>query len=367
MVLKKILEKTVNNFIFGFFYFVSACAGRVLASCGRSELMSFHRCVFQPPAEEAFVDGMLSRAEEKSTWTELCLVHTLPFSSDEVLVRLIDGQVLNSFSLASSDSPYSEKVLDSVHNSVKLQTLVLYPQNFISFDDYAGFLKSLHSSSLGKMIINGWDFRRAAFPVEIFHNLSLLELSMCDVYFTEAGWQSMRQEIPQSKTLHLLEFVDIGWWGSGKKEDAAAGFAVEFAQLLKDNANIVLTNKTAFFRDENDCNHNKDDPDVLYTTHFAPILEHNRLTRKLKTLKGNIKVRGFLVAEVIGRRFCKKPSGCYAVLKANVDVLVSYFLSDEKARQVVPEAINPPKQVHKSTSRTACQHNKRRTHAKRKR
>jgi len=196
--------------------------------------------------------------------------------------------------------------------------------------------------------------------MEIFHKLPLVELSMCNVYFTEAGWKSMRQEISKSKTLYLLEFVGIGWWESEKKEDAAVGFAVEFTKLLKDSPNIVFTNTTAFFRDENNYNYNENDHDVMYTTHFAPILEHNSLTKYLKTLKGNAdyKVRGFLVAEAIGSRFSKKPSSCYTMLKANVDVLVSYLSSDEKAQHIIPEAINVPKQVHKSTLRTACKYNK---------
>jgi len=158
--------------------------------------------------------------------------------------------------------------------------------------------------------------------------------------------------------------------GGVRKRKKTRHFADEFVQLLKDNANIVYTNTTAFFRAENDKNYNKDDHDVLYTTHFAPVLEHNRLTKDMEILKGTVnnKVRGFLVAELIGRWSCNKPSSCYTVLKANVDVLVSCLSSDEKAQQVVvPETINAPKQSRKSTLRTACQQNKQKTPAKRKR
>jgi len=72
----------------------------------------------------------------------------------------------------------------------------------------------------------------------------------------------------------------------------------------------------------------------VYTTHIAPILEHNRLIQNLKTFKerGNYQERGFLVAEAVGTRFAKKVSSCYTILKSNVDVLVSYLSSRQLTR-----------------------------------
>jgi len=149
---------------------------------------------------------------------------------------------------------------------------------------------------------------------------------MWDVYFNEAGWKSICQELPKCKTLNSLEFSSIGWWSSNKKEVAASEFAVKFAQLLKYCPNILFTNETEFFCDDDDDDDDYDD-NVLYQTHFSPIPEHNRLTKNMITLrkKENYQVRSFLVAEAVGTRFAKKPSSCYTVIKANVDVLVAYL------------------------------------------
>jgi len=150
-------------------------------------------------------------------------------------------------------------------------------------------------------------------------------------------------------------------------------FAVDFAQLLKHCPNILFTNTTEFFfdiGDDVDDDDPYDDGSELYATRFAPILEHNRLTNNLITLRRreNSHVRGFLVAEAIATRSTKKFSSCYTVLKANVDVLVSYLSSDEKALHVVRREIDAPKKVvHNLLSRTANKQNKRTTPFKRKR
>jgi len=159
---------------------------------------------------------------------------------------------------------------------------------------------------------------------------------MGPVSFTEAGWKSIRQELPKCKTLDRLKFLNIEWWCSNKKE---AEFAAEFAQLLKDSPNILFTNTRNFF-DNGD-----DDDDVLYTTHIAPILQHNCLIKNLAILKikENYQVHGFLVAEAVGRQLAKKPSCCYTVLKVNVDVLVAYLTSNENAQQVVSQAADASK------------------------
>jgi len=62
--------------------------------------------------------------------------------------------------------------------------------------------------------------------------------------------------------------------------------------------------------------YNDDEDDVMYTTHIAPILEHNRLIKNLKTLieKGNYQERGFLVTEVVEMWFTTKVSSCYTIL-----------------------------------------------------
>jgi len=119
MVLKKILEKSMDEVNFDGIDFVSACTGRVLASSGHSKAISFYGCSFQPPAEEAFVEGMLSKADKNSGCIGLHFNETLPFSSDQILVRLIDGQALKDLSFFPDDSPYSTQVLDSLRNSLQ--------------------------------------------------------------------------------------------------------------------------------------------------------------------------------------------------------------------------------------------------------
>ncbi len=191
---------------------------------------------------------------------------------------------------------------------------------------------------------------------------------MDGVSFDEASWKSMRQEIPKCKTLVSLGFSGIDWWSCHLKKVAEVEFAVDFVQLLKDCPNILFTNTMTFFY--HDFRGPFDDGSELYATHFAPILEHNRLTKHLIALKGkeNYQVRGFLVAEAVGRQYATKPSSCYRILKENVDVLVSYLSSDDRAQQIVREAIDAPtKVVRNPTSATAEKQNKRTTPAKRKR
>jgi len=369
-LLKMILQEAVNHVVFHRIDFVSEYAGRVLASTGRSKTITFHECAFQPPAEEAFVDGMLSKADKNSGWTGLHLIRPLPFSSDEVLVRLIQGEVLADFKFELYG--FSERLQDSLRDSLQLQTLALELLNFMSsFDHFAGFVRSLHSRSLRSLKFYYWDFRRAAFPVEIFHKLLLTELYVGCVFFTEAGWKSIRQELPKCKTLEKLEVVVIGWCGCYEKEFAEVQVAVEFAELLKDSPNILVTNTREFFydNDEDEDDDNAED-DELYTTHIAPILQHNRLIKNLTILKRkeNYQVRGFLVAEAVGRQFANKPSCCYTVLKANVDVLVAYLASDEKAQQVVSEAVHASETVmYNPLSTTGEKQDKRQTPSNRKR
>jgi len=165
------------------------------------------------------------------------------------------------------------------------------------------------------------------FPVEIFQNLSLTHFSLKNPTFDEDSWKNLLQKIPKCATLVSLEFWNIDWWGSEECDDEAAEFAIELAQFVKNNPNIVSTNKREFMGDYFHVGQCKDD--VVYTTHIAPILEHNRLIQNLKTFKerGNYQMRGFLVAEAVGTRFAGKVASCYTILKSNVDVLVSYLSS----------------------------------------
>jgi len=79
MLLKAILQKASNSHCFGHFDFHSALAGKVLAQHVHSSMsITFHRCAFQPPAKEAFVNGILSKTDNNSALTGLCFVSTLP-------------------------------------------------------------------------------------------------------------------------------------------------------------------------------------------------------------------------------------------------------------------------------------------------
>ncbi len=110
--------------------------------------LTFSQCAFQPPAEEEFVDGMLSKGDINSGCTGLNLSNPLPFNSDQTMAHLIDGQVLKNLSFNPGNSPYSEQNLERLCNSLQLQSLSLFPENFISFDEFARFVSSLHCSSL---------------------------------------------------------------------------------------------------------------------------------------------------------------------------------------------------------------------------
>jgi len=194
-------------------------------------------------------------------------------------------------------------------------------------------LNSTTSTSLRILTIHGWNFcRNVDFPMEIFQNLSLTHFSLKDPTFDEASWKTLLQEIPNCATLVSLEFWNIEWWGSEERDNAAVEFAIELAQFLKNNPNIVTTNKKYFMHV--DLIHDEGEDDVVYTTYIAPILEHNRLIQNLKTFKerGNYQERGFLVAEAVGTLFASKVSSCYTILKANVDVLVSYLSSRQLPR-----------------------------------
>jgi len=369
MLLKSILEKPVNHVDFNWIKFVSEYAGRVLASTGCSKTISFSNCAFWPPAREAFVNGMLSKADKNSGCTGLHLYKTL-FSSDEALVRLIEGHMLYDFSVFfDRSSHFSKRLQDSLRDSLKLQSLFLSPRNFLSFDDFSRFVSSLHSSSLRRLTIHRWDFRRTALPVQIFSKLLLTEFHMLDPCFDEAGWKSIQQALSKCKTLNRLEFSYIEWCSDDNKYKKGE-FAIIFAQLLKDNPNILFTNTRRFFFSLDCFNFDARD-DELYTIYFAPILEHNRLLKNLTIFKRkeNYQVRGFLVAEAVGRLFAKKPSSCYTVLKANVDVLISYLTSDENAQQqVLREAVDASETViYNPLSTTANKQEKRQTPFKRKR
>jgi len=123
-----------------------------------------------------------------------------------------------------------------------------------------------------------------------------------------------------------LEFWNIEWWGSEVHDNAAVEFVIELAHYLKDNPNIVSTNRKDFMSDDLTLGEGNN---IVYTTHIAPILEHNCLTQILKTLRerGNYQEPGFLVAEAVGTWFAGKVSSCYTIIKSNVDVLISYLSS----------------------------------------
>jgi len=220
-------------------------------------------------------------------------------------------------------------VLDCLCNSPRLQSLDLCENNFTSNDAYVSFLRSLNLTSLQSLTVKNWDMHEIAFLVEIFDKLALTHFSIHDVCFHEAGWRSLLQEISKKcSMLTSLEFKYILWWGLEDEESVGVEFALELAQFLKDNPNILATNMKTYFGD----NYDDGNDDIVYMTHLAPILEHNRLLKNLKGLKEreNYEVHGFLVLEAIGARFATKVSGCYTMLKANADVLVSFLsLYDE--------------------------------------
>jgi len=329
MLLKEIIEKATNPLYFSRIHFPSALTGKLLAHCGHKQNTSitFAECAFAPAAEKAFVEEILLRTDKNSGVTRLFFDRTLPFSSDESSVRLLmseNGPI--AFSYLWSGTAYSEEVLDCLRNSPRLQSLELFENNFTSNDAYASFLRSLNSTSLQSLTVQNWDMREIAFPVEIFDKLALTHFSIHDVCFNEAGWRSLLQEISKKcSTLTSLEFKYILWWGSDDEQVAGGEFALELAQFLKDNPNILATNTKTYFGDDYDDGND----DILYTTHLAPILEHNRLLNNLKGLKEreNYEVRGFLVSEAIGALFATKVSSCYTMLKANADVLVSFLPS----------------------------------------
>ncbi len=338
LLLKGVLKKAVNPLEFENIHFQSAFAGRVLAQSGQSTRLSLVGCAFEPAAEEAFVEGMLSKTDSNSGLTGLCFLDQSPFRSEQNLVRLLMSEYgPMEFSYLWPDSPYSEEMLISLRNSPGLQSLALCSENFADdYDKYGGFLSSLNSTtstSLRILTIHGWNSPlNVDFPVEIFQNLSLTHFSLRFTALNEASWKNLLKEIPKCTTLVSLEFGNIEWWGSEERDIAAVEFAVELALFLKNNPNILYTNKKDFMAEDVGIIGGKDD--VVYTTHIAPILEHNRLIQNLKTFKerGNYQERGFLVAEAVGTRFAKKVSSCYTILKSNVDVLVSYLSSRQLTR-----------------------------------
>jgi len=326
LLLKVILEKAINPLELKNINFQSTFAGRVLAQSGQNTSITFDGCVFVPPAEEAFVDGMLSTTVQNSGLTSLFFRTTLPFSSEQRLIRLMmSGNGPTAFSYLYPESHCSEEVLDCLRNSPRLQSLGLCDENFTSNEAYSSFVGSLNSTSLRSLTIWDWNMREDAFPVGIFEKLALTHFSMLHVSFDEAGWKNLLQGITKCQTLISLEFKCITWQRSGYEEISGAGMALALAQFLKENPNILAINSKSYFRYDAD----DDDDDILYTIHLAPILEHNRLIKNLRSLKvnGNDKVRGFLVAEAVGTRFARDLSSCYTLLKANVDVLVSYLSS----------------------------------------
>jgi len=326
LLLKEFLEKAMNPLEFWNIHFQSEYSGRVLAQSGQSTNVTLAECAFEPAAEEAFVDGMLSKTDPNSGLTKLYFRDHLPFRSDQNLARLLMSEYGPiEFSYLCPDSRYSEEVLDSLRNSPGLQSLTLCSENFDDdYEDYGDFLSSLNSTtstSLRILTIHDWNCRNVDFPMEIFQNLSLTQLSLKFPVFDEASWKNLLQEIPKCATLVSLEFWYIEWWGSEERDNAAVEFAIELAQFVKNNPNIVSTNKKEFIADDFD-NEGKDD--VVYTTHIAPILEHNRLIQNLKTFKvrGNYQDRGFLVAEAVGTRFASEVSSCYTILKSNVSIFI---------------------------------------------
>jgi len=72
--------------------------------------------------------------------------------------------------------------------------------------------------------------------------------------------------------------------------------------------------------------------DVVYTTHIALILEHNRLKQNLKTLRerGGARFCGF---GSDWNAVCRKVSSLYTMLKANVDVLLAHLSSRQFAKR----------------------------------
>jgi len=335
LLLREILRNAMIPLFFCNYHFQSAFTGRVLAESGHGTDINFSKCEFEPPAEQAFVDAMLSKMDPNSGLTGICFEVTMPFGSDHWLPRLLmSGNGPIAFSYLFPESPYSEEMLDCLRNIPRLQSLELCAENFTSKVAYASFVRSLNSTSLRRLTISGWNFYRdVPFPVEIFQNLSLTHFSFKDVTFSEVGWRNLLQEIPKCKTINSLGFEFISWWGSIFEELARVEFALELAHFLKHNQNIISTNTKTYFNDERDYAHADD---ILYTTYLAPVLEHNRLLQNLKMLKEreNYEVRGFLVSEAVGTRFAGKVSHCYTMIKGNMDVLVSFLSSHNEAQEV---------------------------------
>jgi len=126
LLLKEVLKNNVNPLEFDNLHLQSAFAGRVLAQSGQITKLTLAECAFEPAAEEAFVEGILSRTDKSNGLRKLHFLDCLPFRSDQNLVRLLMSEYgPMEFSYLFPDSRYSEEMLISLRNSPGLQSLAL--------------------------------------------------------------------------------------------------------------------------------------------------------------------------------------------------------------------------------------------------
>ncbi len=309
--LERVLDDAQAEIEFDRVCFEGACQGHAFSIFGHDTMVMFNACEFLSDAADAFRQGMITKSDRNVGLTGMAIDGWVPFP-ENILITLFRRNLLQTYKLRCVCKDYhSAKGLSAMQKS-QLRSLSLHGIGFSTYDYFARFLHSFHSSTLERLALCSY-YSGCASPVvalAIEQCPMLIHFSLDHARLNRAHWDCILNAIRNHKVLSSLT-LKYGAWKDITYEEAAAGFTV----MLKENANIEKLETESFF------SNGRDSP--LLETKIMLHVVHNYYSKRFSSLHRTeaANTRAALVGKALGIGLQRKPSFQYELLKSNVDLI----------------------------------------------
>jgi len=291
-------------------HFTGACQGHAFSTFGRDTMVLFDCCKFVDDAADAFLQGMIAKSDRNVGLIGMAIRGSMPFSED-ILITLFCTNLLQTYKLHECVDYHSAKALCAMQKS-QLRSLTLNSGGFFTWDNFARFLHSLHSSTVERLAL-GYYYSGCPSPnvaLAIEQCPMLIHFNLDHARLNRAHWDCILNAIQNHKVLSSLTFKYVKWKDM-TYEEVASGFTV----MLKENANIEKLETESFFG--NGWYY------PMLETKIMLHVEHNYYSKWFPSLHRTeaTSMCAALVGKALGNGLKRKPSFQYALLKANVDLI----------------------------------------------
>jgi len=273
--LRRVLEDAQDEIKFCSMNFFAAHEGHAFPTMGRNVMVVFNRCCFNLYAANSFVRGMSKKSDRNVGLTGMTIRSFMPFPFEDILVRLLHSNMLDTFKQQSCNGSFSNKLRCAIQES-QLRTLELQGREFYFPDDFAWFVFSLQSAVLERLTLFGYSNRRqipaVAMAIKQCPALTHFNLETCSL--DAVHWGYMLKVFQKHKMLLSLTLKHVRW-SNITYEEVALGFA----SLLKENTNIEKLEMESFF--------SKGQDSQILETRIMLQVEHNFLFETVSIITAN--------------------------------------------------------------------------------